>query len=693
MTRRTPAALALAALVIVAPVARHTGAAASDVILLAASAPVRHGNWSAVADATAAGGSRMASTDTGAPKIVTPLASPAHYVELTFTASAGTPYRLWMRGKAYRNSYGNDSVFVQFSDSVTSAGAAVWRIGTTSATEVNLEACSGCGLSGWGWQDNGWGAGVLGPLVRFSATGSHRLRVQIREDGFSIDQIVLSPATYLERAPGPEKNDTTILTGGEDPPPPPPSALVREPYLQQVSDRSAVLVWASREPGPARARVGSRDAAAVTTRFPAAETGMGEYYQHVATVDGLSPGTTYPYDVFVGAADVNAAADRLTTAPAVGTGRARFIIFGDSGTGSADQRALATVMNADTFDFSLHGGDIAYGNTGGTGDASYTTYQQWFFDVYRNWLRRRPFFPSPGNHDVRAGTSWGRAYLNLFALPRHAGDGAYADHAERYYSFDWGPVHFVSLDTEGAFPDPSRRAEQLRWLDADLSATSQLWKVAYFHRSPYSSGAHGSDTAVRQAFGPLFEEHDVQIVLSAHDHGYERSVPWRVSTNTTRQAVTYVVSGGGGGPLYPFSQNAWTAKAFSRHNYVRVNIEGCDASMAAIGKDGAAFDSYTLDGCGQYRDAGPPTVSFVSPAAGATVSGTIAVSASAADDIRVEKVDLWIDGQLHAIDTTAPYAFTWNTSAAATGGHTLEVRAHDIDGRIAARSRTVTVRR
>ena len=76
---------------------------------------------------------------------------------------------------------------------------------------INLEDCSGCGLSGWGWQDNGWGLDVLGPLVYFSTSGTHTLRLQPREDGLSLDQIVLSPKTYLTVAPGAVVNDTTIL--------------------------------------------------------------------------------------------------------------------------------------------------------------------------------------------------------------------------------------------------------------------------------------------------------------------------------------------------------------------------------------------------------------------------------------------------------------------------------------------------
>ena len=118
---------------------------------------------------------------------------------------------MWIRGTADGNSYANDSVHVQFSNSVNGSGTPVYRIGTTTSTEFNLESCSGCGLSNWGWEDNGWGSGVMGPLIYFATSGTQTLRVQPREDGLSIDQIVLSPSAYLTSSPGATKNDDTIL--------------------------------------------------------------------------------------------------------------------------------------------------------------------------------------------------------------------------------------------------------------------------------------------------------------------------------------------------------------------------------------------------------------------------------------------------------------------------------------------------
>jgi glucose/arabinose dehydrogenase len=192
------------------------GGSSSDIVKYASRAPVRKGTWRVVSDASAAGGARMEHPDAGAPKVLTAQPSPHDYFELTFTAQANRPYRLWMRGRAQNNSYLNDSVYVQFSGSVDAAGSAVYRIGTTSATTVVVEDCSGCGLSGWGWADNGYGS--VGPPIYFGVSGAQTIRIQGREDGVSLDQIVLSPVTYLTAAPGATKNDTVTLPESTDAP-------------------------------------------------------------------------------------------------------------------------------------------------------------------------------------------------------------------------------------------------------------------------------------------------------------------------------------------------------------------------------------------------------------------------------------------------------------------------------------------
>ena len=467
--------------------------------------------------------------------------------------------------------------------------------------------------------------------------------------------------------------------------------LVRGPYLQQVRSGGAIVVWATRQPGAARVEYrtgsGSFSSVSATSTFRAmSATGIPDYYQHEATLTGLSPNTSYQYDLRLGDVDPTPGViDSFRTAPATGTGTVRVVAFGDSGNGSSAQGQVAALLNAETFNFAIHTGDIAYSR------GTYAQFDSYFFPPYRNWLRRASVFPSIGNHDDM--TASATPYRTLFVLPRDGATATYPNNAERFYSLDYGPVHIVALDTEAAFLSTARRQEQLEWLESDLQAAQhQPWRIVFFHRPPYSSGTeHGSDATIRQAFGPLFERYHVQLVLSGHEHSYERTVPWRESSDATRQAVTYAVTGGGGAALYPVGRSVWTAFSRAASHYLRLAISPTDATLEAVGTNGAVFDRFTLNLAQQQSDSSPPQVFFVSPAAGAVLSGTETIDIAADDDVRVEKVDLWVDGQQRSTDLTEPYAFSLNTATMANGSHTLQARAYDIDGKRTSVSRTVTV--
>lgn len=169
-----------------------------------------HGNWAKAGDTTAAAGVRIGSVDLGGATVSAPLAPPADYFDVTFQAQAGVRYRLWMRIDAAADSKWNDSFYVQFSGAVNSAGTPIYRVGTTQGLNVNQATCSTCVPAGWGWQNGAYWLPDTGE-VRFASTGTQTMRVQIREDGVRLDQIVLSPAQYLTTAPGPKTNDNTIV--------------------------------------------------------------------------------------------------------------------------------------------------------------------------------------------------------------------------------------------------------------------------------------------------------------------------------------------------------------------------------------------------------------------------------------------------------------------------------------------------
>ncbi|HEX5429528.1 MAG TPA: phospholipase D-like domain-containing protein [Patescibacteria group bacterium] len=187
----------------------NTALPIETVVLRASDVSSIFGRWNMVSDPTAADGVAIYNPNAGQAKVLPAKIAPANYFEVTFEAKAGVPYHLWLRMKADSNYYGNDSVDAQFSDSVDASGNSIYRIGTTDSAEVVLQESDYGHISGWGWADQGWNG--LGANIYFATSGTHTLRIQQREDGCRIDQIVLSPDVYLTSSPGTQTNDTTIL--------------------------------------------------------------------------------------------------------------------------------------------------------------------------------------------------------------------------------------------------------------------------------------------------------------------------------------------------------------------------------------------------------------------------------------------------------------------------------------------------
>jgi hypothetical protein len=340
-----------------------------------------------------------------------------------------------------------------------------------------------------------------------------------------------------------------------------PSA--RDQYVQNVSARSAVIAWMSEEPGAGFVQYGE------THELEHEQGDRLTGKRHAVTLSGLQPGCRYYYRV-TGAQKTAS----FRTAPE-GTGSGfTFAIVGDSGTGSKAQWAVAGVLERMKPDLILHTGDVVYPK----GDDA--DYDPKFFAPYRRIIEGVPIFPSLGNHDVE--TKNGSPYLENFYLPRND-----LDSTGRYYSFDWGNVHFVALDSELYYDDDGGDPErQKAWLERDLGETRQPWKVVFFHRPPYSSSEHGSDLMVREDLEPTLARHGVNLVFSGHDHDYERTVQIK--------GATYVVTGGGGKDLYEAGESEWTAFSRSTHHAVRVRVDGDRLLLEAVEPTGAVVDRLEL---------------------------------------------------------------------------------------------------
>lgn len=360
------------------------------------------------------------------------------------------------------------------------------------------------------------------------------------------------------------------------------ATLVRSPYLQSVRSDSATILWSAREARAGEVRIWR--AGDLVAAFPAQVQQFSNFFQYSAELRGLTPGREYDYQVLLDGVVVRDRMRFRTTGP----GPFNFLVFGDSGTGNENQAALARrMMERENPSLVLHTGDLS--QESGTYEQLDATY----FDVYAPLMSRSPFFPSPGNHDYY--TDDGIPCHSAHAPPPAA--DVPSEDAGRYYSFEWGNVHFVSLNSN-MLENPARAARMLEWLDRDLARQSRFWKIVYFHHTPFPTGHHLTDAicnAAREKITPILERHNVHLVLTGHEHSYQRTHPLRNGVPVESGSGTvYVTTGGGGGVLHRINPSAIHEKQVSAHHYLRVQVFGARLSVTAIDAEGRAIDQFTL---------------------------------------------------------------------------------------------------
>ena len=398
----------------------------------------------------------------------------------------------------------------------------------------------------------------------------------------------------------------------------------RYPYLQNVRNDRASILWATLESGTGIVEYSSdginfNRVPAQRRPFTAAATGApNDFVQYQANITGLQPATDYVYRVSVSGMDVTPGGEmRFRTA---GPGPFNFIVLGDSGYGSVEQYAIAQKILAESPAFVVHTGDLVY-NPGGAPGTTIDLYQRNYFNYYYTTMSSVPFFPSPGNHDFGPTLE---PYLSIHAAPT---ENVPAADRGRYYSYDWGNVHFISLDGHESLDRAvNSGGPMLRWLENDLRSTRQFWRVVYFHYPPFAAGPNMNDVHsawVRQYVVPILEAHGVQVVLTGHEHSYQRSQPTRKSAFVTPDVGTnYISSGGGGAFLYPVYTN-YPVVAFGKSNfhYLRAEVRGTQITFHAIRHDGVEIDSYIVAPRPALSDdpSVVPVVITPGPAAGATI--------------------------------------------------------------------------
>ena len=371
----------------------------------------------------------------------------------------------------------------------------------------------------------------------------------------------------------------------------------RYPYIQNVSNDRVSILWATLESGLGVVEYSSdginfNSTAATPRPFTAGESGAPlDFVQYESTLTGLQPSTDYVYRVSVSGGSVAAGGEtRFRTS---GPGPFNFVVLGDSGIAGDDQMAIAQKIFAEKPAFVIHTGDVVY-LPGGAVGTSIDLYQRNYFNYYCATMSSAPFFPTPGNHDFGPALT---PYLSVHSVP---GDSTPPADRGRYYSYDWGNVHFVSLDAHGSLADAVNSGGlMLQWLADDLRSTKHFWRVVYFHYPPFSAGPNMNDphsALVRQYLLPILEKYGVQVVLGGHEHSYQRSRPMRNSNFVAPEAgTTYIASGGGGASLYAvYGGYPMVAFGQSAHHYLRAEVRGTRLTFHAIRNDGVEFDTYTI---------------------------------------------------------------------------------------------------
>ncbi len=302
------------------------------------------------------------------------------------------------------------------------------------------------------------------------------------------------------------------------------AAVNRGPYLMMGTPSSMVVRWRTDVATNSRVQFGTTQGNLTSTVDDATST-----TEHEVRITGLTPETKYYYSVgsTSGVLSGNDATTFFKTGPLAGTARpTRIWVIGDAGTGSSVQTSVYNAYLAATgatyTNLWLMLGDNAYNS--GT-DAEYTSKM---FNIYGTMFKQSSLWPTIGNHDAVSADSATQTgpYYAQFTMPRNAEAGGVASGTEAYYSFDYGNIHFIVLDSEKT--SRSTSGAMMTWLQADLQATNSDWVIAFWHRPPYSKGSHNSDTEssmveMRQNFLPVLEAHGVDLVLGGHSHSFERS--------------------------------------------------------------------------------------------------------------------------------------------------------------------------
>lgn len=302
----------------------------------------------------------------------------------------------------------------------------------------------------------------------------------------------------------------------------------------------------------------------------------GTDYQHAYTIPGLAPGILYYYKVTVGTVTKTGS---FYAAPPTDATSVKFLAYGDTRTypnyhDNVAQQILSSYTQGYQGVLISMGDLVADGNTESYWTSEFFNYS---YPNIQEMLATMPYQCAMGNHE-------GTGVLFQKYFPYQYAGG-------RYYSFDYGPVHFTVVDQYTTYTAGSA---QYNWIVNDLSTTTKPWKVMYFHEPGWSAGGgHANNTTVQSVLEPLCEQYGVSIVLAGHNHYYARAeVP-----TAAGGIIQHVTAGAAGAPLATGNpSNPYIVKYESVYHFCKINVLNNEyLEFAAIRSDGSLLDQFTIN--------------------------------------------------------------------------------------------------
>ena len=324
--------------------------------------------------------------------------------------------------------------------------------------------------------------------------------------------------------------------------------VTRGPYMQSPNHESIIIMWRTDSNTDTKVWYGTD-----STNLSQTAVISNNVKDHSIVLTGLQAYTTYYYKIGNNAGQFPGIVSKQSfkTHPTPGTKNIpmRMWAIGDFGKGNSLQVDVKNSYEAYTgsrgTDVWICLGDNAYDS------GEDVEYQAKVFNLpgFSNVFNYQPFWPSPGNHDYNEvwaeSTFLGIPYQNIpltdhegpyydmVSVPKFGEVGGYPSQLEVFYSFDYGDVHFLSLNSEVfdyTFSYDGINAMK-QWILQDLQQNTKKFTIAYFHQPPYSKGSHDSDDfyelamkAMREKVIPILEQNGVDMVINGHSHVYERSV-------------------------------------------------------------------------------------------------------------------------------------------------------------------------